>query len=125
MKGRGSTWWGVVLEAPDARELAEFYAGLLGWPIAKDEPGWVVIAVPGTTSYVGFQTSADFAPPVWPSEPGRQQMMSHLDIEVDDLPAAVADAVEHGARLAEHQPQEDVRVLLDPVGHPFCLYLGS
>ena len=26
-----------------------------------------------------------------------------------------------GATLAEHQPQEHVRVLLDPVGHPFCL----
>jgi hypothetical protein len=24
---------------------------------------------------------------------------------------------------ADFQPQEDVRVLSDPVGHPFCLYL--
>ncbi|WP_232821653.1 VOC family protein [Desertihabitans aurantiacus] len=27
-----------------------------------------------------------------------------------------------GASLAEHQPQKDVRVMLDPDGHPFCLY---
>jgi hypothetical protein len=26
-----------------------------------------------------------------------------------------------GAELAEHRPQENVRVLLDPAGHPFYL----
>jgi hypothetical protein len=36
----------------------------------------------------------------------------------------VAHAVELGARQADFQPQDDVRVMLDPDGHPFCLYLG-
>jgi hypothetical protein len=36
----------------------------------------------------------------------------------------VAHAVAQGATLAGFQPQEDVRVFLDPAGHPFCLYLG-
>jgi hypothetical protein len=27
-----------------------------------------------------------------------------------------------GAVLAEYQPQDDVRVYLDPAGHPFCLF---
>jgi hypothetical protein len=49
-------------------------------------------------------------------------MMIHLDIEVDDLERETARAVAEGARLAEFQPQDDVRVLLDPAGHPFCLY---
>ena len=31
-------------------------------------------------------------------------------------------ALKAGAVLAEHQPQQDVRVLLDPAGHPFCLF---
>jgi hypothetical protein len=35
----------------------------------------------------------------------------------------VQDALALGATLAAHQPQEEVRVLLDPAGHPFCLYL--
>jgi len=26
-----------------------------------------------------------------------------------------------GARVAAFQPQDNVRVLLDPAGHPFCL----
>ena len=36
---------------------------------------------------------------------------------------AVAYAEECGARQAVLQPQDDVRVMLDPAGHPFCLYL--
>jgi hypothetical protein len=49
-------------------------------------------------------------------------MMMHLEIRVDDLDAAVAQAVALGATVAGFQPQEDVRVCLDPAGHPFCLY---
>lgn len=52
-------------------------------------------------------------------------MMAHLDIRVDDLDAAVTKAVEAGATLAQHQPQDDVRVCLDPDGHPFCLYVDG
>jgi hypothetical protein len=49
-------------------------------------------------------------------------MMIHLDFEVTDLAEAVARALSLGAELPEHQPQDNVRVLLDPAGHPFCLY---
>jgi hypothetical protein len=52
-------------------------------------------------------------------------MMLHLDLEVADVAAAAEAAVALGARLAGHQPQENVRVLLDPDGHPFCLYAGG
>ena len=52
-------------------------------------------------------------------------MMLHLDFEVDDLPVAVAHAVELGAREAGHQPQDNGRVMLDPAGHPFCLFAGG
>ena len=52
-------------------------------------------------------------------------MMMHLDVEVDDLPSAVDHALAIGATLAEFQPQDDVRVLLDPAGHPFCLFVHA
>jgi catechol 2,3-dioxygenase-like lactoylglutathione lyase family enzyme len=124
MRGRSRTeWWGVVLEAADGVALANFYASLLGWPVVKQENGEAAIAVPGTSSYLAFQSSPGYVPPVWPAADGRQQMMMHIDIAIDDLAAAVADAMQLGATLAEFQPQEDVRVLLDPAGHPFCLYL--
>jgi Glyoxalase-like domain len=113
----------VVLDAPDGVALANFYAGLLGWPITKQEGGEAAIAVPGTSSYLAFQSEPQYVPPVWPAAGGHQQMMLHLDIAVDDLPGAVADAVGLGATVAEYQPQDDVRVLLDPAGHPFCLYI--
>ncbi len=118
-------WWGAVLDCPDASTLARFYADLLGWTVAKDEPGWAAVAPPEGVAYLGFQTSPEYVPPVWPPAPGEQQIMAHLDVEVDDLAAAVEDALAAGARLAEHQPQENVRVMLDPAGHPFCLYLGD
>ena len=117
--------WGVVLEAPDPGTLARFYGALLGWEVGRQEPDWVTLAVPDGDSYLAFQRSPEYVPPVWPPQAGRQQMMLHLDIEVDDLDEAVAAATEAGASVAEHQPQPDVRVLFDPVGHPFCLYTSG
>ncbi|WP_329083671.1 MULTISPECIES: VOC family protein [unclassified Streptosporangium] len=126
MLGRtNSHYWGVVLDAPDAQELARFYVRLLDWKITKDEPGWVTIAPAEGVTYLGFQTSPDYVRPVWPPADGSQQMMMHLDLEVGDLDGAVAHAVETGATVAAHQPQKDVRVLLDPAGHPFCLYVDG
>ena len=49
--------------------------------------------------------------------------MLHFEIQVDDLEGAVEHAVSLGARVADYQPQANVRVLLDPAGHPFCLFL--
>lgn len=121
-----SDFWGPVLDASDARALAYFYRDLLGWELATDEPDHGVLAPrDGSVAYLATQTAAGYQRPVWPDADGAQQMMMHLDFEVSDLAAAVAHAVELGATVAGFQPQDDVRVLLDPDGHPFCLYLGS
>jgi catechol 2,3-dioxygenase-like lactoylglutathione lyase family enzyme len=121
----GRHYWGAVLEAPDARELAQFYARLLGWKIVKDEGDWVTMHPGDGIAYLSFNTSPEYERPVWPPQAGRQQMMLHLDFEVPDLERGVSAAVAAGATVAEHQPQDDVRVLLDPAGHPFCLYVDS
>jgi catechol 2,3-dioxygenase-like lactoylglutathione lyase family enzyme len=118
-------WWGAVLDCPDAPALARFYADLLGWTVDKDEPDWATVSPPDGVAYLGFQTSPEYVPPAWPPDAGRQQMMAHLDFEVHDLDAAVAGAIEAGATVADFQPQENVRVMLDPAGHPFCLYQSS
>jgi catechol 2,3-dioxygenase-like lactoylglutathione lyase family enzyme len=114
-----SDYWGVVVDSTDARVLARFYATLLGWELG---PEGLAILPPDGVAYISFQTSPEYVRPVWPPADGRQQQMLHLDFEVDDLVAAVAHAVELGAVLADFQPQDDVRVMLDPDGHPFCLY---
>jgi catechol 2,3-dioxygenase-like lactoylglutathione lyase family enzyme len=114
-------WWGAAIEAPDPGALARFYSELLGWPVGHEEPGTAVLAVPGGSSFLVFQQATGYQPPAWPPEPGRQRPMMHLDFQVGDLEAAVAEALALGASLATSQPQENVRVLLDPAGHPFCL----
>ena len=68
MRGRTKTdWWGVALDAPDGLALARFYADLLGWPIAKQDGDEAAIAVPGTSSYLAFQTEPLYVPPTWPA----------------------------------------------------------
>ncbi len=115
---------GVVLDSPDAQALAGFYRRLLGWAVEKDETGWVKLRSPHGGSGLSFQTEENYVPPKWPAGPGDQQMSVHLDIAVDDLAAAAAHATAAGAVLAEFQPQDHVRVFLDPAGHPFCLFVG-
>lgn len=112
----------TVLGSPDPRRLARFYGELLGWPIRTDEGGWVTLRPEGGGAGLSFQLEEPYVAPVWPAGPDDQHMQLHLDIEVDDLGTASAYALEHGASLAEFQPQDDVLVLLDPDGHPFCLF---
>ena len=112
----------VVLGAPDARELAKFYSQLLGWTIAVDEGDWVMLRHPTGGTGLSFQSEPDHVAPTWPQVAGDQQMMVHLDLGVDDMDRAVEWAIDAGATLADRQPQAGVRVMLDPAGHPFCLF---
>ncbi len=114
---------GIVLDSPDARALAAFYHRLLGWTVTQEESDWIVLGAPGGGPALSFQTERNYVRPVWPAGPGDPQMSMHLDIRVEDLAEAGAHAEKAGATLAEYQPQDDVRVYLDPAGHPFCLFL--
>ena len=121
-RDRRKDWWGVVLDSPDPRALAAFYVELLGWELSSESDTHCTLAPRDGVAYLACQRSPDYVRPVWPNEPGAQQMMLHLDVEVTDLETAVERAVRLGATLLEHQPQRAVRVLADPDGHPFCLY---
>jgi catechol 2,3-dioxygenase-like lactoylglutathione lyase family enzyme len=113
----------AVLGTPDPPGLARFYQRLLGWPLGTDDPEWATLRPDGGGAGLSFQLEEKHVPPVWPAGDGDPRMQLHLDIEVDDLEAAVAVAVGGGATVADFQPQDDVRVLLDPAGHPFCLWV--
>lgn len=122
---------GPVIDARDAVGLARFYGRLLGWSLVAEEgprpgfppeDGWAKLRAPDGSTKLEFQWERFYVPPVWPGAAGHPTMMMHLDIETDDLERGVAWAVECGATLAEHQPQAGVRVMLDPAGHPFCLF---
>ena len=114
----------TVLDSPDPLVLADFYSHLLGLePTGERHPDWVVLSNPQGGPGLAFQREERFVRPVWPAQVGQQQMQTHLDIAVDDLDSAVEHAVAGGADLEAFQPQETVRVLRDPHGHLFCLYL--
>ncbi len=115
-------WWGVALEAPDPEVLLRFWSEVLEVPYKLGDDGGGALDFGEGVGFIAVQKAEVYEPPVWPAVPGKQGMQLHLDIEVSDLSAAVEHALELGATLAEFQPQDDVRVLLDPAGHPFCLY---
>ena len=117
----------AVLGTPDPQGLARFYQRLLGWPIRDDEPSWATLRPTDGGTGLSFQLEPDHVPPVWPPQPGTQQMQAHLDFQVDDLAAAGEVAEQAGARLlnAYTDPHEDVRTYADPAGHPFCLFVRT
>jgi catechol 2,3-dioxygenase-like lactoylglutathione lyase family enzyme len=114
----------TVLGTPDPRGLASFYRALLDWDVIDEEDEWVKLKPAGNPDGTGlsFQLEEGHTAPAWPAREGDQQMQLHLDIRVQDLVAATGFAQSLGARVAEFQPQNDVRVMLDPAGHPFCLF---
>ena len=129
----GIRWGGVCMDCFDAEELANFYAGLLGWEIAhRDMPenrrggaGWIALRDPDGRVGLSFQAEEWYTPPVWPEAPDEQTKMIHFEMSVDDVEAAVARVLALGRREASHQPadrdQTSIRIMLDPAGHPFCL----
>jgi predicted enzyme related to lactoylglutathione lyase len=121
----------VVLDCPDALALGRFYAEVLGWELEEgSDRDWTTILPPGGPSARGgraalaFQRIDDWVTPTWPGGEHPQQV--HLDLTVDDIPAAEPAVLAAGARTHEHQPSENggFRVYLDPAGHPFCLVRG-
>lgn len=119
----------VTLGARDLLRLARFYAALLERPMPDraEQAGadWVSIEDPDGGIAIAIQLEPEQERVTWPAGPGQQHMQVHLEIRVDDLDRAVAHALASGAALAEDQPQDDVRVCLDPEGHPFCLWVAG
>ncbi len=107
----------TVIDCPEPRALAEFYAQLLGMSVKSANDGWVVIG-DDAGHRLAFQRAPDLREPRWP-DPERPQQF-HIDAMVDDIEAAEQAALELGAtRLPGEGP--DFRVYADPAGHPFCL----
>jgi Glyoxalase-like domain len=108
----------ISLDCAEPQPLAAFWADLLGAEIAFTSDDFV--AVKSDRGWISTVRVADYEPPTWPEADRPKQI--HLDLAVDDLDAAQAEAVRLGARPASAQPApERWRVLFDPAGHPFCL----
>jgi catechol 2,3-dioxygenase-like lactoylglutathione lyase family enzyme len=130
----------VVLDAEDARALAEFYRELLGLAYRPgDEPpaagapdpqgeDWLVLRSADGGTALAFQQVARLTPSTWPQDEVPQQL--HLDLTVPtvaDLQTAHERALGLGARLLldrSDDPDEPLHVYADPAGHPFCIFVA-
>ena len=110
-------WIGLTIDCTDEAEqerLRVFYLNALG---GSEVNG--CLRVRGLLLI--FRPLADYRPPSWPSSDTPQQI--HFEWVVADVDAAVDHMTSIGARLADWQNEADadLRVMLDPAGHPFCL----
>ncbi|WP_369132847.1 VOC family protein [Modestobacter sp. I12A-02662] len=112
----------AVLDCPDPRALAAFYAGLLGMRVNEDSDDWVVIGRDAGWRELAFQRAETYVPPEWP-DPRRPQQL-HLDIRVEDVDAAERAVLAAGGRRLPAERESGFRVFVDPAGHPFCLVFG-
>lgn len=115
----------VVLDCPDPRALADFYAAVAGGTPQVQDDTWVVLQVPGGPR-LSFQRADGFVPPEWPRA-DRNSQQFHLDFDAgptwDDVDAAQEKVLALGARPLDldEERKQDFRVYADPAGHPFCL----
>ena len=113
----------VVIDCPDPRALATFYAELLGLAVSYEEDDWVVLGGdPGQHPRVAFQRAPELREPRWP-DPERPQQF-HLDVTVDDVDEAEKRVLALGATRLPGGG-DNWRVYADPAGHPFCLCWDS
>ena len=114
----------VVFDAADLAAESAFWAGLLGGTV-RAGADWHNVSVDGEWR-LAVQLAPNHVPPDWPDGTPEQQM--HLDLHVDDLKAAHAEAISLGARLLRPadnpEAAEGFQVYADPAGHPFCLCWG-
>ncbi|RKN08736.1 VOC family protein [Streptomyces radicis] len=114
----------TVLDCPEPRALAAFYAAVLDWKVAEDrsDDAWVELDGPhGRT--LAFQRSEGYRAPSWPGTEHAQQFHLDLDVPKQRLDEAEGEVLRLGATLLEgdNGGSRGWRVYADPVGHPFCL----
>ena len=108
----------VTLDCADPGPVSQFWAALLGYDVAFGDENYAMLRGADGPA-IGFGRVEDYQPPSWPNEHGSKQF--HLDLAVDDIEATERRCLELGATVADPQPGETWRVLIDPAGHPFCL----
>ena len=127
----------TVFDTPDPRRAAEFWRQLMGLVYRPgDEPPppgdddaqwreWLCLRRQDGTPLLAFQHVSDLARPTWPDQRVPQQL--NLDLEVCDVQELqeVHETVLGlgGALILDRtdDPEEPLRVLADPDGHPFCV----
>lgn len=130
----------VVLDATNARVVAEFWRGLLGFVYRSGDeappPGepdlkgqdWLVLTDRSGQPRLAVQQVTNLPPSTWPDSRVPQQL--HLDLTVADAAELAVQrdrALALGAKLLHDRssnPDEPLYVFADPAGHPFCIFVS-
>jgi catechol 2,3-dioxygenase-like lactoylglutathione lyase family enzyme len=128
-EGRGR-WVGLAIDCADVGPVARFYERLLGFEVREiAPPHWAQLFNPTGGVHLNIQGESWYRPPSWPEQSREQAKMMHFEVEVDDLEAAVATAIDAGGSEAPWQPPDRdrtrIRIVLDPAGHPLCLFVSG
>ncbi len=108
----------LCFDASDPRGLARFWAGVLGWEIAKDPLDGIALLPSDDTGFrLRFSSTQE-------KKSGPNQM--HFDLtsrSLDDQQQTVARALELGGQHIDvgQRPEEGHVVLADPEGNEFCV----
>ncbi len=104
----------LVIDCAQPMELARFWAQVLGGQPEQRDASWCYIDSPGWTR-LAFQQVPE----------GKQaKNRLHLDIAVEDIPAATVQAESFGAQRVgdvHHNSVGSFQVLLDPEGNEWCV----
>ena len=130
----------VVLDATDARAVAEFYRELLGFqyrpgderpPAGQPDPqgeDWLVLRDRTGEVRLAIQPVAELPVSTWPDARVPQQL--HLDLtvaNVNELTVQRDRALSLGAKVLQDRSwdeSEPLYVFADPAGHPFCIFVS-
>lgn len=114
----------VVFDAADVATESAFWAAMLGGRVIDDDDRFHCVIDADDRWRVGVQRAPDHVPPDWPD--GSPQQV-HVDLHVEDGPAAHERVTELGAtmlRRGDLDADEGYAVYADPAGHPFCIGWG-
>jgi predicted enzyme related to lactoylglutathione lyase len=108
----------LCLDAHDARGVAGFWAGVLGWEMAADPKDGIALT---PTDDTGFRIRC-----IPSQQPKTSQNQAHFDLtstSLEDQQHTVAKALELGGRHIDvgQLPTEGHIVLADPEGNEFCV----
>ncbi|MCQ4297777.1 VOC family protein [Pseudomonas stutzeri] len=108
---RAVDFYQSVFDLREGRRLGSFAVEMLGGPT----PIYLLLKDAGSAAIPGGTLQRNY---------GRHWTPLHLDFVVEDIEAATARAIAHGAHLEQPiatQVGHKLALLADPFGHGFCL----
>ena len=109
---------GIAIDCAQAATLAAFYGAILKTEVKNE-----AVRLNDGSVEIWFQQVNDYQPPTWPTQERGQQV--HVDLAVPNVEEAIAVAQAHGGKVAEQREGYHHPIIVDPDGHPICLFAAE